>query len=97
MNKIFVSAASAAVALTALCSAPSFSAGIDLDYNGDGVINSLDMSVARRVTTDKAELERLQNFLLDNEPSGSPIDVSCILEPKGTVHTGEGTFYGGGY
>lgn len=97
MNKIFVSAASAAVALTALCSAPSFSAGIDLDYNGDGLINSLDMSVARRVTTDKAELERLQNFLLDNEPSGSPIDASCVLEPKGTVHTGEGTFYGGGY
>ena len=83
--------------MTALCSAPSFSAGIDLDYNGDGVINSLDMSVARRITTDKAELERLQNFLLDNEPSGSPIDVSCVLEPKGTVHTGEGTFYGGGY
>ena len=26
-----------------------------------------------------------------------PIDTSAILEPKGTIHTGEGTFYGGGY
>lgn len=25
------------------------------------------------------------------------IDISCILEPKGTIHTGEGTYYGGGY
>ena len=30
-------------------------------------------------------------------PDDVPIDESCILEPKGTVHTGEGTFYGGGY
>lgn len=34
----------------------------------------------------------------DNEAENkNPIDESAILEPKGTVHYGEGTFYGGGY
>ncbi|MBR3970554.1 MAG: hypothetical protein IKJ87_05695 [Ruminococcus sp.] len=29
--------------------------------------------------------------------SNYTIDESCILEPKGTIHTGDGTYYGGGY
>ena len=61
------------------------------DINFDGVITSADASV-------------LINYLLKGEqisnpgvPDTYPIDESAILEPKGTIHTGEGTFYGGGY
>ncbi len=50
-----------------------------------------------------SDLKNLDLYLLGNEISGSknepeyPIDESAILEPKGTIHTGDGTFYGGGY
>ncbi|MBP0961446.1 MAG: hypothetical protein J5864_04820 [Oscillospiraceae bacterium] len=64
------------------------------DVNSDGAITS-------------ADLTALRNILLNVTYPGSsnteepvteyPIDESCILEPKGTIHTGEGTFYGGGY
>lgn len=63
------------------------------DVNSDGAITS-------------ADLTALRNILLNvTDPGNSneepvteyPIDESCILEPKGTIHTGEGTFYGGGY
>ena len=63
------------------------------DVNSDGAITS-------------ADLTALRNILLNVTDPGSsneepvteyPIDESCILEPKGTIHTGEGTFYGGGY
>ena len=64
------------------------------DVNSDGSVTS-------------ADLTALRNILLNVTDPGSsnteepvteyPIDESCILEPKGTIHTGEGTFYGGGY
>lgn len=62
------------------------------DFNKDGV-------------ADKKDGEFIQGFVLclnDGIISDSPqydftVDESCILEPKGTVHTGEGTYYGGGY
>lgn len=48
-----------------------------------------------------------EGFKEDNPNSGNQnsggydsnytIDESCILEPKGTIHTGDGTYYGGGY
>ena len=50
-----------------------------------------------------AELKAVSDFVLGKKVSSAggdtefTIDESCILEPKGTVHTGEGTFYGGGY
>lgn len=43
---------------------------------------------------DAADLTHMKRLLLQEQ---TVIDESCILEPKGTVHTGEGTFYGGGY
>lgn len=83
---------------------------IPLDVNGDRVVDVFDLVCARREGWSAEELEALCRFLLTNEydddpgNSGSPgydsvfeIDESCILEPKGTVHTGDGTFYGGGY
>ena len=39
-----------------------------------------------------SELKSLNSYIL-----GRCYDESAVLEPKGTVHTGEGTFYGGGY
>ena len=79
---------------------------IDMDYNSDGVVDCFDMISARKnKEISRAEINALQKFLLgvngktptEFEIPDYPIDESCILEPKGTVHTGEGTFYGGGY
>ena len=98
---------SAVTALVTLMSAVSFSANalekIPLDYSGDGIVDSFDLVSARKSGAESQELELLSDFLLgkkveipENQNSYT-IDESCILEPKGTVHTGEGTFYGGGY
>ena len=85
---------------------PAFSAGnIPMDYNSDGRVDTFDIVAARQSSTDKAELQAVSDFVLGKPVSSSSggydsdytIDESCILEPKGTVHTGEGTFYGGGY
>lgn len=62
------------------------------DLNGDSL-------------TDYSDTLLLSDFLVGKDvtftqnPSENeyPIDESAILEPKGTIHTGEGTFYGGGY
>ena len=79
---------------------------IDMDYNSDGIVDCFDMISARKNTEiSRAEINALQKFLLgvngktptEFEIPDFPIDESCILEPKGTIHTGEGTFYGGGY
>ena len=71
-------------------------------YNSDGRVDTFDLISARKSGADKAELQALSDFVLGRKASGGydseyTIDESCILEPKGTVHTGEGTFYGGGY
>ena len=77
-----------------------FISGADNGISAEGS----DVNSDGSVTT--ADLVALRNILLNVKETGSsnvepvteyPIDESCILEPKGTVHTGEGTFYGGGY
>ena len=79
------------------------SSEIPMDYNSDGIVDCFDLISARKSDASKKELRELQNFILGKTPvqfevqTDNPIDESCILEPKGTVHTGEGTFYGGGY
>ena len=79
---------------------------IDMDYNSDGKVDSFDLITARKnEEISRAELNALQKFVLgvngkaptEFEIPDLPIDEDAILEPKGTVHTGEGTFYGGGY
>lgn len=83
-----------------------------MDLNNDGYINVFDYIDLRRNPeknndfnnddiVDENDCIALSEFLVgkyvpDNE-SEYPIDESAILEPKGTVHYGEGTFYGGGY
>ena len=102
MKKLIVTAAAAVTMLSATVT-PAFSAGnIPMDYNSDGRVDTFDLISARQSGADKAELQALSDFVLGRKASGGcdsdyTIDESCILEPKGTVHTGEGTFYGGGY
>ena len=103
MKKLISTAAAAAVMLTATAS-PAFSAGnIPMDYNSDGRVDAFDVVAARQSDASEAELKAVSDFVLGKKVSSAggdtefTIDESCILEPKGTVHTGEGTFYGGGY
>lgn len=97
MKKFIASAAAAALCLFVL---PASAADNDLDYNSDGAVNCFDMVKARGENIPAAELIRLRDFIMTGKytpPAEYTIDESCILEPKGAIHTGEGTFYGGGY
>lgn len=72
------------------------------DMTDDNVVDCFDLVLARQNGASTEELNSLNNFILGRgedfpERPEYTIDESCILEPKGTVHTGEGTFYGGGY
>ncbi|MBQ8296800.1 MAG: hypothetical protein IJX77_03355 [Ruminococcus sp.] len=106
MKKQTVTAFITAASMLFAAGSPVFSAGSSLDCNADGSVDSLDMVTLRQACTQEsssaAELTELSSYLL-RKSSGSAfdseytIDESSILEPKGTVHTGEGTFYGGGY
>lgn len=104
MKKLIVAAAATAVIMSAAVM-PVFSAGnIPMDYNSDGRVDTFDIVSARQSGADKTALNALSDFVLGKSVSSGggydgeyTIDESCILEPKGTVHTGEGTFYGGGY
>lgn len=72
-----------------------------MDVYPDGVIDSFDVAMARKKGLPAAEIANIQNYVLGREYAAdqptADIDESCILEPKGVVHTGDGTFYGGGY
>lgn len=95
--KKFIFSAAAVLCFSALTVS---AAGGDLDYNSDGEVNCFDMVKARGENLPAEELIRLHTFIMTGEyipPQKYTIDESCILEPKGTIHTGEGTFYGGGY
>lgn len=97
MKKFIFSAAAAVLCFSALTVS---AAGGDLDYNSDGEVNCFDMVKARGENLPAEELIRLHTFIMTGEyipPQKYTIDESCILEPKETIHTGEGTFYGGGY
>ena len=66
------------------------------DANGDGRVNIFDLAVLKEQgTADKSS--ELLSFLHGINENTYPIDESARLEPKGTIHSGEGTFYGGGY
>ncbi len=101
MKRRFISSAAAIAAAFSMLAFPAFSAGEPLDYIPDGHVDVFDMIAARRSGASETELKKLQSFLLGRETSSLiteyTVDESLILEPKGTVHTGDGTFYGGGY
>lgn len=105
MKKFIIKAFCIAAAITSIAGFPAFSSGTVMDMNSDGYTDSLDMIFMRREYTggnaSYDDLKELSCFILGREYSacdtGYTVDESAILEPKGTVHTGEGTFYGGGY
>lgn len=102
MKKRLISSLTAASMAVGMLSLSSYSAGESLDYSPNGHIDVFDMIAARRSGASGAELKTLHEFLM-GRGNGLPVstdhtlDESLILEPMGTVHTGEGTFYGGGY
>lgn len=73
------------------------------DINSDKRVDCFDLVLAWQNNSTAEELNSINDFILgrDTDFSGTnqeyTIDETCILEPKGTVHTGDGTFYGGGY
>ena len=105
MKKYFVSFAAALAAVFSAAAFPVFSVGQYPDMNDDGAVDVFDMISARQNDVEDEKLNLLSDYILGKDvsfPEDEPaeeytIDESCILEPKGTVHTGDGTFYGGGY
>lgn len=70
------------------------------DLNSDNRVDCFDLVLARQNGSTAEELNAMNDFILGRETipdTEYTIDESCILEPKGTIHTGDGTFYGGGY
>ncbi len=109
MKKFTVTALCMAVLLSAQPGSFALSAGEhpEYDYLTDGCVDSLDAVALRRMCAEgnasAKQLSELTGYLLCR-PSQSggydsdyTIDESAVLEPKGTVHTGDGTYYGGGY
>ena len=94
---------SAAVSLCLVFSESAvYAKNADYDINGDSKVNVYDLLIAKRSGSDTETLSRLRDFLLGKKTTSQaketyPKDLSAILEPKGTIHYGEGTFYGGGY
>lgn len=113
MKKILTASAAAVVTALSVSSVPAFSAGTPMDFDGDNRVDVFDLIIARKEGLEAEKLGLLSDFLLGNgngytdEPNTDEpdtdisndytIDESCILEPKGTIHTGDGTYYGGGY
>ncbi len=101
MKKFLPMCISAAV-MSALISAPVCSAEIiNIDVNNDKKVNVFDYIYQKRVDDTSEKVTLIKDFLLGKpvclEKDNIEIDTTAILEPKGTVHYGEGTFYGGGY
>lgn len=76
------------------------------DRNNDGITDIFDsIYIQNEIVMQKmdmtAEFVNIKREVLGIETEDIseeyPIDESAILEPKGTIHTGDGTFYGGGY
>ena len=104
MKKHIITAALTVAAMTAVSAASAFSAGESYDINSDGSADCFDLISMRQEYIDgnvtAEQLKELNCFILQRSYMGETeytIDESAILEPKGTVHMGEGTFYGGGY
>ncbi len=102
----------AAVLLMMLgCAVPAAAASADGDFNADGVTDRADVLLLRdwllgkavKGTGSRADLNADQMLdardltLLKRLILPEPEAHDWILEPKGTIHSGEATFYGGGY
>ena len=113
MKRFLTASAAAVVTALSVSSVPAFSAGTPMDFDSDNIVDVFDLILARKSGLEAEKLCLMADFLLGNgngytdEPNTDEpdtdisndytIDESCILEPKGTIHTGDGTYYGGGY
>lgn len=108
MKKFLTAITAAFVTAMGISSVPALSAGTPMDFTGDERVDVYDLICARKSGLEAEKLNLMVDFLLgvgdgykDEEigdiPNDFTIDESCILEPKGTIHTGDGTYYGGGY
>ncbi|MBR2954540.1 MAG: hypothetical protein IKJ60_06660 [Ruminococcus sp.] len=108
MKKFLTAITAAFVTAMGISSVPALSAGTPMDFTGDERVDVYDLICARKSGLEAEKLNLMADFLLgvgdgykDEEigdiPNDFTIDESCILEPKGTIHTGDGTYYGGGY
>ena len=102
MRRRYISSLAAVLTAVSMLSLSSFSAGDPMDYIPDGHVDCFDVIKARRDGVPDDDLKAVCGFVLGRDVSSQPeteytVDESLILEPKGTVHTGDGTFYGGGY
>lgn len=108
MKKFLTAITAAFVTAMGISSVPALSAGTPMDFTGDERVDVYDLICARKSGLEAEKLNLMADFLLgvgdgykDEEigdiPNDFTIDESCILEPKGTIHTGNGTYYGGGY
>lgn len=107
MKKFLTAITAALVTAMGISSVPALSAGTPMDFTGDNRVDVFDLICARKSGLEAEKLNSMADFLLGvgdgyrdeigDIPNDFTIDESCILEPKGTIHTGEGTYYGGGY
>lgn len=109
MKKLIAVMLSAGLIINSTYISVSSANEINLDLNSDDRVNCFDYIALRRnpqdingdSLTDQKDFYLMIDFLLGREietgGSQTEIDESAVLEPKGTIHYGEGTFYGGGY
>ena len=93
---------SAVICLSVLSSSAVYAESTAPDLNSDGKVNVCDLLIAKRKNKGKETVSLIRDFLLGKSVVKTieetyPKDLSAVLEPKGTIHYGEGTFYGGGY
>lgn len=102
MKKFFLSFISAMAMMAAFLPEACYAEKINIDINSDGKINVFDWICQKRLDGNSEKLDLLKDYLLGKhvdleDKTHSEIDESAVLEPKGTIHYGEGTYYDGGY
>ena len=112
MKRVRIQAAAAAIAMLCTCGiCASAEENVRGDLNADGVTDRADVLLLRDwLLTKSTEADSVRGDL-NNDSHVDARDLTLlkrriaptseehdwILEPKGTIHSGEATFYGGGY
>ena len=112
MKRVRIQAAAAAIAMLCTCGiCASAEENVRGDLNSDGVTDRADVLLLRDwLLTKSTEADSVRGDL-NNDSHVDARDLTLlkrriaptseehdwILEPKGTIHSGEATFYGGGY
>lgn len=101
MKRFFSAFVSAVMAAAIISPLSVISETVNIDINSDGKVNVFDWILQKREDASSEKLLLIRDYLhgksVNLENNSYPVDESAILEPKGTVHYGEGTYYDGGY